>query len=183
MVAQKEEGPKGGREEKEVVAMALSHFRGRGFYDMQSEMNRMFDEMFVGLARVGGRQQGAQPMQWAPALDVLHEDGDVVVRAELPGVKQEDVDVTLHRGVLTISGQRKAEENREGSGFYVRERRYGSFRRSMTLPESVDEDAINARFQDGVLEVRITGAAAVQEHKRIQIAGVAGNSENGNSEN
>ena len=169
MVAQKEEGPKGGREEKEVVAMALSPYRGRGFYDMQSEMNRMFDEMFGGLARVGGRQQGAQPMQWAPALDVLHEDGDVVVRAELPGVKQEDVDVTLHRGVLTISGERKAEENREGSGFYVRERRYGSFRRSMTLPESVDESAINARFQDGVLEVRITGAAAVQEPKKIQI--------------
>ena len=183
-MAQKEEGPKGGREEKEVVAMALSHFRGRGFYDMQSEMNRMFDEMFGGLARVGGRQQGTQPMQWAPALDVLHENGDVVVRAELPGVKQEDVDVTLHRGVLTISGERKAEENREGSGFYVRERRYGSFRRSMTLPESVDEDAINARFQDGVLEVRITGAAAVQEPKRIQIAaGVGGDSENGNSEN
>ncbi|CAA9401618.1 MAG: heat shock protein Hsp20 [uncultured Rubrobacteraceae bacterium] len=164
--------------------MALSPFRGRGFYDMQAEMNRMFDEMFGGLARVGGRQQGAQPMQWAPALDVLHEEGDVVVRAELPGVKQEDVDVTLHRGVLTISGERRAEENREGSGFYVRERRYGSFRRSMTLPESVDEEAINARFQDGVLEVRITGAAAVREPKRIQIEGVGGEaSENGNAEN
>ena len=77
-------------------------------------------------------------------------------------MKQEHGDITLHRGVLTISGQRKAEENREGSGFYVRERRYGSFRRSMTLPESVDEGAINARFQDGILEVRITGAAAVR---------------------
>lgn len=179
MAGQEEEGPGRGREEKEVVAMALSPFRGRGFYDMQAEMNRMFDEMFGGLARVGGRQQGAQPMQWAPALDVLHEDGDVVVRAELPRVKQEDVDVTLHRGVLTISGEREAEENREGSGFYVRERRYGSFRRSMTLPES----AINARFQDGVLEVRISGAAAVREPRRIQIEGVGDDSENGNSEN
>ena len=154
--------------------MALSPFRGRGFYDVQAEMNRMFDEMFGGLARAGGRQQGAQPMQWAPALDVLHEDGDIVVRAELPGVKQEDVDVTLHRGVLTVSGERRAEEDREGSGFYVRERRYGSFRRSMTLPESVDEGAINARFEDGVLEVRIAGAAAVREPKRIQIEGVEG---------
>ena len=161
--------------------MALSPFRG--FYDMQSEMNRMFDEAFGSLARGGGRREVDETTRWAPALDVLHEDGDVVVRAELPGVKQEDVDITLHRGVLTISGQRKAEESREGSGFYVRERRYGSFRRSMTLPESVDEDAINARFQEGVLEVRITGAAAVQEPKRIQIAGGVGNSENGNSEN
>ncbi len=151
--------------------MSLSPFRGRGFYDVQGEMNRMFDEMFGGLARVAGRQQGERPMQWAPALDVLHEDGDLVVRAELPGVKQEDVDITLHRGVLTITGERKAEEQREGSGFYVRERRYGSFRRSMTLPESVDEDSINARFKDGVLEVRVAGAAAVQEPRRIQIEG------------
>lgn len=149
--------------------MAISPFRGRGFYDVQGEMNRVLDEMFGGLARVGGRQQGERPMQWAPALDVLHEDGDGVVRAELPGVKQEDVEVTLHRGVLTISGRREAEEQRQGSGFYVRERRYGTFRRSMTLPESVEDDAISARFRDGVLEIRVSGAAAVQEPRRIQI--------------
>jgi HSP20 family protein len=102
-------------------------------------------------------------------LDVLQEDGDIVVRAELPGVKQEDVDITLHDGVLTISGERKAEEQREGSGYYVRERRYGSFRRSMTLPQGVDESKISARFDGGVLTVRVSGAAAVQEPKRIQI--------------
>ena len=141
----------------------------RGFYDMQSEMNRMFDEVFGGLARRGGRQQGEEPTRWAPVLDVLQEDGDIVVRAELPGVKQGDVDITLHDGVLTISGERKAEEQREGSGYYVRERRYGSFRRSMTLPQGVDESKISARFDSGVLEVRVAGAAAVQEPKRIQI--------------
>ena len=152
--------------------MALSPFRG--FYDMQGEMNRMFDEVFGNLARTGGRQQqqqGALPSQWAPALDVLQEDGDIVLRAELPGVKLEDVDITLQNGVLSISGERKAEEQREGSGYYVRERRYGSFRRSMALPEGVDESKIHARFQDGVLEVRVEGAAAVREPKRIQIEG------------
>ena len=143
----------------------------RGFYDMQGEMNRMFDEVFGNLARTGGRQQGDQPTQWAPALDVLQEDGDIVVRAELPGVRQEDVDITFHNGVLTISGVRKAEEEKEGAGYYVRERRYGSFRRSMTLPQGTDESKINASFEDGVLEVRVTGAAAVQEPKRIQIGG------------
>ena len=148
--------------------MALSPFRG--FYDMQSEMNRMFDEAFGSLARRGGNRQPVdEGARWAPALDVLHEDGDLVVRAELPGVKLEDVDITVHNGVLTISGERRAEEQREGSGYYVRERRYGTFRRSMTLPEGVDESNISARFQDGVLEVRVTGAAAVQEPKRIQI--------------
>ena len=160
--------------------MAISPFRGRGFYDMQSEMNRMFDEVFGNLSRVAGRQQGEQPMQWAPALDVLHEDGDVLVRAELPGVKQEDVEVTFHNGVLTISGERRAEQEKEGAGYYVRERRYGSFRRSMQLPQGTDEGGIKARFQDGVLEVRVAGAAAVQEPRRIQIEG-NGSVENGST--
>lgn len=158
--------------------MALSPFRG--FYDMQSEMNRMFDEAFGSVAR-SGRQRGEEPTRWAPALDVLQEDGDIVVRAELPGVKLDDVDITLHNGVLTIAGERKAEEQREGSGYYVRERRYGSFRRSMTLPQGVDESKISARFDGGVLEVRVTGAAAVSEPKRIQIEGEQ-NSGNGTSE-
>lgn len=158
--------------------MAISPFRGRGFYDMQSEMNRMFDEVFGNLSRVAGRQHGDQPMQWAPALDVLHENGDILVRAELPGVRQEDVDVTFHNGVLTISGERRAEQEKEGAGYYVRERRYGSFRRSMQLPQGTDEGGIKARFQDGVLEVRVEGAAAVQEPRRIQIEG-NGSAENG----
>jgi HSP20 family protein len=113
---------------------------------------------------------------------VLQEDGDVVVRAELPGVKLEDVDITLHNGVLTISGERKAEEQGEGSGYFVRERRYGSFRRSMTLPQGVDESGIRARFDGGVLEVRVSGAAVVQEPKRIQIEAGEESSGNGTSE-
>jgi HSP20 family protein len=115
-------------------------------------------------------------------LDVLQEDGDIIVRAELPGVKPGDVDVTLHNGVLTIAGERKAEERREGSGYLVRERRYGSFRRTMTLPQGVDESGISARFEEGVLEVRVSGAAAVQEPRRIQIEGGEEDSENGTSE-
>ena len=151
--------------------MAMSPFRGRGFYDVQSEMNRLFDEMFGGLMRRSGGQQRAQVTEWAPAMDVLQKDGDLMVRAELPGVKLEDVDITVHDRVLTISGERKLAEETERGGYYVRERRHGSFRRSMTLPEGVEEDRIRARFQDGVLEVTIEGAAAVREPKRIQIEG------------
>jgi HSP20 family protein len=72
---------------------------------------------------------------------------------------------------------RRVEEEKEGSGYYVRERRYGSFRRSMSLPQGTDESSIHARFQDGVLEVRVEGAAAVQEPRRIQIVGSDGQSE------
>ncbi len=149
--------------------MALTPFRG--FYDVQSEINRAYDEMFGSLARTSGRQQGEVSPSWVPTLDVLQEDRDIVVRAELPGVKQDDVNITFQNGVLNISGERKAEEQKEGSGYYVRERRYGSFQRSMTLPEGTDESKIHARFQDGVLEVRVEGAAVVEEPKHIEIEG------------
>ena len=150
----------------------LSPFRGRrGFYDPVSEMNRMFDDMLGGMMRRPGGQQRSELTEWAPAIDVVAKDGDLVLRAELPGIKQEDVGITLHDNVLTVSGERKAEQEEERSGYYVRERRYGSFSRSLTLPQGVDESKIHARYEDGVLEVTVEGAAAVQEPKRIQIEG------------
>ena len=159
--------------------MALSPFRrGGGFWDPLSEMNRMFDEVFGNLARrPGGHQRAQQLTEWAPAIDVVTKDGDLVVRAELPGVKQEDVDITLQNNVLTLSGERKAEQEEERGGYYVRERRYGSFSRSLTLPEGVDEGKVHARYENGVLEVTVEGAAAVREPKRIQIEGSAGEDE------
>ena len=150
----------------------LSPRRGRrGFYDPVSEVNRMFEDMLGNLARQPRGQQGTEVTEWAPAIDVVTEDGDLVIRAELPGVKQEDVDITLHNNVLTISGERKAEQEEERGGYYVRERRYGSFSRSLTVPEGVDESKIHARYENGVLEVTVEGAAVVQEPKRIQIEG------------
>ena len=155
--------------------MTLSPFRGRGFYDLHSEMNRMFDEVLGGLTRGrSGREQGVQAGEWAPSVDVFEEEGNLVIRAELPGVKQEDVDITVHDRVLTVSGQRKEEQKQERGGYYVRERRHGSFRRSVMLPQGVEEDKIRARYEDGILEVTVEGAAAVREPRRIQIEGLAG---------
>jgi HSP20 family protein len=150
----------GSRDDHETISRFLRHAE-RDEPDVRRDVRRPLPQ--------GWEASGDEPTRWAPVLDVLQEDGDIVVRAELPGVKQEDVDITLHDGMLTISGERKAEEQREGSGYYVRERRYGSFRRSMTLPQGVDESKISARFEGGVLEVRVSGAAAVQEPRRIQI--------------
>ncbi len=150
----------------------LSPFRGRrGFYDPVSEMNQVFDSMLRGLMRRSGGQQSTEITEWAPAIDVVTEDGNLVLTAELPGVKQDDVDITLHEGVLTISGERKTEQEEERGGYYVRERRYGPFSRSLSVPEGVDESKIHARYENGVLEVTVEGAAVVQEPKRIQIEG------------
>ena len=155
--------------------MAMSPFEGRGFYDLHSEMNRMFDEALGGLTRGrSGRQQGVQATEWAPSVDVFEKEGNLVIRAELPGVKQEDVDITVQDRVLTISGQRKEEQEQERAGYYVRERRQGTFGRSVMLPQGVDEGNIRARYEDGILEVTVEGAAAVREPRRIQIEGSDG---------
>lgn len=143
----------------------LSPFRG--FMDAQGEVNRMLEEIFGGL----GRRSARQPERWSPATDVLSSEGDLVLRTELPGVKQEDVDVTLSNGVLTISGDRRDEQEKKGAGYHTRELRYGSFSRSVRIPENVGSEDIHARFEDGVLEVTLKSAAAVQEPERIQVEG------------
>jgi HSP20 family protein len=151
----------------------LSPFRGimspiRGFLDWQSEMNRMMAEAFGRMPQVPTIGAG-----WTPAVDVINRDGDMVIKAELPGMKREDVEVTIKDSVLTISGERKEEEERKGENYLVKERRYGSFSRSMTLPEGVDESKIKANFKEGLLEVTVEGAgAAVGEGpKQIEIEG------------
>ena len=148
-------------------------FSGRGFYDPQSEMNRLFEEIFGGLSsrRSGGQQRGQEATEWAPPIDVVQKDDDLVVRAELPGAKPEGVEVTVHQGVLAISGKREEQREEERGEYLVRERRSGSFRRSLQLPEGIDENSIRARFENGVLEVSIEGAAAAQGPKRIQLEG------------
>jgi len=148
--------------------MGLSPFRGFG--DMQSQINRMFNEMLGNVTRSPGRQlEGAT--EWAPAVDATEKDGNLIIRAELAGVKPEDVDISLHGNVLTISGERKAEQEEERGGYYIRERSYGSFSRSFTLPQGTDESKVRARYEHGVLEVTVEGAAVVEEPKRIQIEG------------
>lgn len=137
----------------------------RGFLDWQSEMNRMMAEAFKGLPQMPNITAG-----WSPAVDVITRDNDMVIRAELPGMKREDVDVSLKDGVLTISGERKEEEERKGENYLVKERRYGSFSRSMTLPEGVDESKIKANFKEGLLEVTVEGAGAAVEEGPKQIA-------------
>jgi len=148
----------------------LSPFRG--FRDMQSEMERMMREAF-GRTALGAPVTRTPGAEWAPAVDVTTEGENMVIRAELPGLKREDVDLTVANGVLTVSGERKQEEEREEGGYLIKERRSGSFRRTMTLPEGVRTEDIKARFEDGVLEVTMPGGAPAVEGgpEKIQIEG------------
>jgi HSP20 family protein len=157
---------------QEEVQIMLSRHRGRGFYDPLSETNRIVNQVFVGgLPQRAETTQGTRVAGWGPAIDVVQRDEDLVIRAELPGVKPEDVDITIQNRILTISGKLEEEREDERRGYLVRERRYGTFQRSLQLPQDVDEDQINARVENGVLEITIPGAATTQEAKRIQIEG------------
>jgi len=91
----------------------------------------------------------------APSIDIYEEDGDVVVKAELPGMKKEDIEVNLADQMITISGEKKKEEKVEKKGYYRLERSYGSFARSFNLPSGVRTDDAKATFKDGVLEIRV----------------------------
>lgn len=91
----------------------------------------------------------------APTVDIFEEGGDIVVKAELPGMNKEDVSVDLHDHMLTISGEKKKEEKVEEKNFYRLERTYGSFTRSFEIPSDVKNDEVKAKFHEGVLEVRM----------------------------
>jgi HSP20 family protein len=92
---------------------------------------------------------------WIPAVEILEQNGDFVVRAELPGLTKKDVKVEITDEVLTIEGERKLEKEEKGEGFYRSERSYGTFYRAIPLPEGIEPDKAKATFTDGVLEIRL----------------------------
>ena len=106
--------------------------------------------------------------RFAPATDLIESETHYVLRADLPGVSESDINVELNDNVLTISGERKSEREQTRSGYYRIERSSGSFRRSLRLPQGVDGDAISATFDKGVLEVSVPKPEQSKPHK-VQI--------------
>lgn len=110
--------------------------------------------------------EGSRPSAFAPRFEVKERDDAFVIAADVPGVKEEDLDISLHEGVLSISGTRAGEQKKEGEAFYVYERQFGSFSRSFSLPEVADGDKVDAQLANGVLTVTI-GKKAVAQPKKI----------------
>jgi HSP20 family protein len=140
--------------------------------DVVHEMKRIQDRMYgEGSGPENQQKQRTHADAWTPNTEVLAKGADLIVRAELAGVKPENIDITFMDSMLTISGNREhATGEEEEASYYVQERYYGFFRRSMALPESVKDDDISAGFQDGVVEITIKrGASAPPEPKRIQL--------------
>jgi HSP20 family protein len=125
---------------------------GRDLDLLQGDVNRLFDAFFG--AR-GTSRNGSAGQRWVPPMDLTEEMDEYVLRADLPGLGEEDIEIEVKDDVLTISGQRRYEHENRHEGFYRVERSFGHFSRSLDLPSGVDPEALRADFDRGVLEIRI----------------------------
>lgn len=141
-------------------------------FDEMLSMQREFDRLLRRFGAGGGvgLEDPLSAVAWMPRIDVKTEGDDMVVYAELPGIDRDDIDVSVTGDTLTIRGERKSEQEQEDQGWLIRERSYGTFERSLTLPEGVDADAIQADYSDGVLELHIPKAAEALKPKTHRVA-------------
>lgn len=156
--------------EKEKARGEVAPYRPMRMPSVLDEMDRMMERFF---GRTG-------PMWWPrlrwpeevamafPSVDVFEDDDNVVVKAELPGVNKDDLDVNVEENTITISGEKKKEEKKEEKDYYRIERSYGSFKRSFSLPAEVESAKAKARFKDGVLEVTIPKSEKAKK-KQIKV--------------
>jgi HSP20 family protein len=140
----------------------------RDLVAVQGRLNRIFDEAFSGQPR-GNDEDWGLGGQWAPSVDIFENDGNLVLKAELPGIDPKDVDVRVENNVLTLRGERKFESEVKREKYHRVERAYGTFSRSFTLPNVVDTEKIKAEYKDGVLQVTLPQREEAKP-KQIQVS-------------
>lgn len=135
-----------------------------GVTDFFSEMNRMSDSVHGRSSEIHPRTEASA---WAPITDIRSSGKDLMITCEVPGIDMENIDIGFTNGVLTINGEREKSDDK----YYVQERFFGRFRRTVRLPEGVDDNDIHAALRKGLLVITVTGgAAAATKPKQIQIA-------------
>lgn len=141
----------------------------RALQRMADEMDRMFDDF--GLGRRGGRsmwrETGAEV--WAPDVEVFQKNNELIIRADLPGLKRDEVSVEVTDDAVTLRGERKREHEEEREGFYRSERSYGSFYRVVPVPDGAMTDQAKANFSNGVLEITMPAPPASTKARRLEI--------------
>jgi len=143
------------------------------FQSFRTEMDRLFDSFLGGMPSLTSLRQGFPSTQViTPTLDVKENEKEIVVKADLPGMDEKDINLTVHNGVLSLRGEKKSEHTDERDNYHVMERSYGSFQRSIRLPDTIDEDKAEARFDKGVLTITLPKRPeSVSAQKKIQIKG------------
>jgi HSP20 family protein len=148
--------------------------RFHGLFDTVAELNRMREFWRAGVDPP--QEERTHATAWIPRMDIFAQGDDLVIRCELAGVPREDVDISLVHDTLTIFGERTGAPE-EQTTYYVRERHYGSFRRTINLPRGTERGSVAASLEDGLLEITVAGAVAGRpepEHIDIQVAGGEG---------
>jgi HSP20 family protein len=136
----------------------------RNLMALQDEMNRLFESTLFG--ETAGASRGGRSIVWAPPIDVVESKDKVIVNAELPGMKPDEVELSVDEGVLTIKGERKFSEEVKEENLHRIERAYGYFERRISLPKTIDAEKISATYTDGVLRIELP---KVEESKPKQI--------------
>jgi HSP20 family protein len=145
-------------------------FRGSSPWDPIREMEEMQNRLFgrrLALKKDAG-EEALTVAEWLPAVDIAEDDKEYTIKVELPGVNKEDVRVSVEGGVLSITGERKAEKEEKNKKYHRIERSYGSFARSFTLPEGAAGDKVSAEFKDGVLRAHLPKDEAAKR-KSIEV--------------
>jgi HSP20 family protein len=138
----------------------------RELEDVSNRLNRIFGRS---TARAESGQEMLAVADWSPSIDISETDAAYLIKAEIPGVKKEDVKVTIQDGMLTIQGERKMEKEEKGKKFHRVERSYGSFVRSFRIPDNADENSVKAEFKDGMLNVTLAKSAKAKA-KSVNVA-------------
>ncbi|MEJ2684366.1 MAG: Hsp20/alpha crystallin family protein [Candidatus Sulfobium sp.] len=156
------------KESKEMVKVEPTRPLSR-FEEMEREFEDFFRRPFSMMMPSWWRVP-KMPEVTSPAVDIFEDNGNVVVKAEMPGMTKEELDVKIAGNVLTISGEKKKEEKVEKQNYFRMERSYGSFTRSFSLPSDVQTDKIKAQFRDGVLQITLPKTAeAIEKQKKVKI--------------
>ena len=138
----------------------------RELEDVSDRLNRIFGRS---LARAESGNEMVAVADWAPSVDISETDTAYLIKGEIPGVKKEDVKVTIQDGMLTIQGERKQEKEEKGKKFHRVECSYGSFERSFRVPDDADENSVKAEFKDGMLNVTLAKSEKAKP-KAIEVA-------------
>jgi HSP20 family protein len=133
---------------------------------LQREVNRLFEDSNRGNGRGGTEMTSART--WAPPVDIFEDGNEIVFKVELPGLKQDQIDIELTGETLTIKGERKFEDTQRKENYIRVERAYGQFQRSFTIPVPVEHDSVKASYRDGILEVHLPKAEATKP-KKVQV--------------
>lgn len=144
----------------------------RDLRTLQEEVNRLFSTNLTRAFDDEGIGRGA----WAPSVDIFENKDQIVLEAELPGMKQEDFDLTIENNVITLRGERKFEKTEETDNYHRVERSYGSFTRSFTLPQTVSAEDAKAEYNNGVLRVTLPKREETKS-RRIEVSGTAAGAE------